>query len=522
MHEAFEPDYSFEPYLRSLSLNWFDDDELLGRLLARYAGPQGHDATELSSWGVRVAGRLRELAEASAESTGLPRILHRNAYGGRVDRVVLPPATHEALSEVAGRQSLGAPHGNRYAFYTKGYLYGQNGEAGVVCSLGCTDGMVRALEALGEGDVHRQAVERIRGSTPDAVWHGAQFVTEAQGGSDVPANRTEAVQDGGGWRLHGRKWFCSNVNADYFLVTARPRDRADLALFLVPAFTEESLPSDGGPGGGVVEPGGTPRGGPRNGHTVDRLKDKLGTRELATAEVTFTGAAAHPVGPLDRGLAHLVRYVLTPSRIYCVQNAASTLRQAERIAGAYTEFRTAFGRPVADFPLARERLEAIGRARRRALAAYFELIRLWEASTRDDEAALDFRVLLSLAKPVLTSTSTHLAREAMNLLGANGIEERFSPLPRLYRDAAIMEIWEGPHDVLLTQALRDLVRFDVDGREFVERVLGEGSEAGRLADDLRDLLQRTREGDEGATVPFRDLAPRLVGAWADGLLDLSA
>jgi alkylation response protein AidB-like acyl-CoA dehydrogenase len=232
------------------------------------------------------------------------------------------------------------------------------------------------------------------------------------------------------------------VNADYFLVTARPEGGpeggAGIGLFLVPAYLDE----------------GDWR---RNGHTVDRLKRKLGTRELATAEVTLDGAVAHPVGPLDRGLPNLLRYVLNTSRLYCVQSAASTLRQAERIAGAYTEFRTAFGRPVGEFPLASARLDEIRTARRRALAAYFGLLRLWE------EDSADFRILLSLAKPVLTGTSTRLAREAMTLLGGNGIEEGFSSLPRLYRDAVIMEIWEGPHDLLFTQAMRDLTRFDVDG-----------------------------------------------------------
>lgn len=515
-------DYSFEPFLRSLETNWFDDDDLLQRLLEHYADASSHDLRPLTRWGERVAGPLRELADLSAQTADLPRIDHYDGYGRRVDRIVLPDSTLHALGEVEGQERLGAVHGEPYVFYARGYLYGQNGEAGVVCSLGCTDGMVRVLEALGEGEEHGRAVDRIRGSTPERVWHGAQFVTEQQGGSDVPANRVEATREGDQWRIRGRKWFCSNINADYFLVTARTKAPTEgdpgIGLFLVPAYVEEDGRDDAV---GHAAAGLAPL---RNGYTIDRLKDKHGTRELATAEVTFQGAVAYPIGPLESGLSNLLRYVLTTSRFYCVQSAASTLRQAERIASAYADFRTAFGRRLTDFPLIRERLAEIRRARHRALACYFELLRLWQASENDVNDAADFRILLSLAKPVLTTTATRLAREALIVLGGNGIEERFSPLPRIYRDALIMEIWEGPHDLLFTQALRDLQRFGINGEEFLERVAGgeTAPDGGRMAEalgaELARLLAQASEGSGDATVTVRQLAPRIVEAFAQRAL----
>jgi len=123
-------------------------------------------------------------------------------------------------------------------------------------------------------------------------------------------------------------------------------------------------------------------------------------------------------------------------------------------------------------------------------------------------------VLLSLAKPVLTRRATRGLHEAMMLLGGNGIEERFSPLPRLWRDAAIMETWEGPHNVLFTQALRDLERLGIEPDGFLERVAG-GKGAG-LVDELAGLVERSR--DEDVTVPFARLAPRIVDAFADRVL----
>src|SRR6185369_12398660 len=139
--------------------------------------------------------------------------------------------------------------------------------------------------------------------------------------------------------------------------SARPRGAPagsrGVAIFLVPAHLNEGDAK-------------------RNGHTIDRLKDKLGTRELATAEVSFDGAIGWPIGPLDRGLANLVDHVLTTSRIACVLYAAATLRQCERIVGAYTRFRTAFGRPIGDYAPVRHSLGEITAARERALAVAFE------------------------------------------------------------------------------------------------------------------------------------------------------
>lgn len=564
-------EYSFRPFLDELETNWYRDDDLLRALLRTHAGdgggrggpvdggggPRGggvrgsgdgaaragggRDAAsgepgggipredELAAWGATVSGPLRELARESARPENRPRLRHHDAHDRRVDEILLPGSTRRALAEAEGAQGLGALHGDPFRFYARTYLCHQNGEAGVACSMACTDGLVRALEALGDRPEHERAVDRVRASDRDRVWHGAQFVTEIQGGSDVPANDVRARRDGDAWRLRGQKWFCSNVNADYYLVTARPEGAPEggegIGLFLVPARRD----------GEEV----------RNGHTVDRLKEKLGTRELATAEVTFDGAVAWPVGPLERGLPNLVRHVLVPSRFGCVISSAGFLRRAQRIVEAYTEFREAFGRPIGQYPLVRRSVEEIRRAREETLAAVFGLLALWErarggegggdrgryaagdgdaagdgedgpaagagGASRDAAAArVDFRVMLSLCKPVLTGRATRLLHEAMMLLGGNGIEEEFSPLPRLHRDAVIMEAWEGPHNVLLTQALRDLARFGVDPESFVGRLAD--AAPGALAGDLDQHLAAA--DDPATTIPFARWARRMVGAFA--------
>lgn len=505
------PDYRFDPYLDALSDDWYADDHLLQRLLDRHAATP--DRTRLTAWGPMVAGRLRSLAEESARPENAPRLRQRDAFDRRVDVIELPGSTLEALALVEGDARLGAVHGDPFVHYAMIYLLAQNGEAGVACSLACTDGLVRALDALGDRPEHAHAAAAVRGSSPDAYVHGAQFVTEIQGGSDVPANEARAVPDGATYRIYGQKWFCSNINADWFLVTARPDDsaggsggasgagEAPVGLFLVPAFSR-SAP------------------GVRNGYRIERLKDKLGTRELATAEVTFDGAVAWPLGAPDRGVGNLLRYVLTPSRFACVLFAAAALRRAERITAEYATFRTAFGRAIADYPLVARSLDRLTRAREEALGCAFELLRLWEAAEAGEyrsPEAVEFRILLSLAKPVLTTRATRRLHDAMMLLAGNGIEERFSPLPRLYRDSVIMETWEGPHNVLYTQALRDLLRFDIDAQSLVDRWTGGGRPD--LVGGLQTAMAAARgEAPGEGTVELADVAPALVSAVGDAVV----
>ncbi len=497
--------YTFDAFLERLETNWYDDDSILQRLLARYSGAVADDAgPELREWGALCAETLRQLAETSARVENRPYLRHVDAYNRRVDEVVLPESTRRALSIVEGQHRLGATHGNHYVFYAKGYLYSQNGEAGVGCSMACTDGMVRALDRLGDQPIHVKVAREVRESTFERYTHGAQFVTEIQGGSDAATNVLQARRDRERWTLHGKKWFCSNINADYFLVTGRPEDAAPggrgVGLFLVPAYRDEERPV-------------------RNGYTIDRLKDKLGTRELATAEVTFTGAEAYPVGPLDRGLANVVSWVLVTSRFACISSAAAYLRRAERIAAAYTGFRKAFGHKLSDFPLVREAVCEVRSARERSLASLFELLRMWEAADRSDSEtsteALDFRYMLSLCKPLLTLEATRLVHESIMLLGANGVEERFSPLPRLWRDAIILETWEGPHNVLFTQAWRDMKRYQVDPTAFVGRM------AGRARTDLAQELSQILSSETGpeATVPLARFGAKLVIAFGERILN---
>ncbi len=470
------PDYDFSPFLGSLGRDWYAEDDLLQRILARFA-PEAARASEplLHDFGGRVAGPYRELADVVERPEKLPYIVQRDAYGRRCDHVVLPPETLHMLSEMHGARLAGGELDD-FVRYAVLFMAAQNGEAGTLCSMACTDGLIRALRELGSDARSKRALEALLANTPERWVHGAQFVTEIQGGSDAATNAVRAgPAEGGLYRLFGEKWFCSNCTADYWLVTARPDGAPEghrgVALFVVPRLSEDGTP---------------------NGYAIERLKDKLGTRALPTAEIVFDGAQGWMLGPPDQGLKNMVAIVLVTSRIFNVLGSAGLLRGAARIVTAYAGFREAFGERIGQMPLVEDALERIQRESDLALAGAFETLDVWgrhepNGRTFGDIAA---RVHVSLAKAVSTRAAAQCIYEAMVLPAGNGIEERFSALPRLLRDAAIYETWEGPYTLLLMQALGDLVRFETRRREqaFFEAVWPGEELPSELVGTLREVL----------------------------------
>jgi len=331
---------------------------------------------------------------------------------------------------------------------------------------------------------------------------GAQYVTEIQGGSDIPTNRVEAVFEDGAWRLYGKKFFCSATHADYAVVTAKPAGSDQLALFIVPSWLAGDKARER-----------------RNHHTIDRLKDKMGTRELPTAEISFDGAIAFPAGPLDRGVANVVGIVLTRSRLIIGLNAAAFLTRAAREARKYAEFRTAFGRKIAEFPMLAGQLDELETAARRTTAASFRLYREFinvnDTAPHTEDAARDpggpgigeheirdarmrtfaVRQLIMLQKATAAADATTGLRLAMSIFGGHGVMEDFSSLPRLFRDAAVNELWEGPRNVLLSQLHRDFRRAAdwCSAGDFVAFILG-GAEPAVTAPLARDLAELTAVG----------------------------
>ena len=493
-------DYDFTPFRDALGTDWFADDPDLEALLIGAGLTDELGWKRLQNYGRFVASSALAGADASDRPDQLPTLKPHDAFGN-IDPmgVEVHPATKRVLA--AALRAGAAFEADERTRYGMAYLGTQVGEAGVLCPLACTDGLVRALEALDGGPASQAALDHIRTQAPGAPVHGAQFVTEAQGGSDVGTNSTRAVlQPDGSWRLTGHKWFCSNLWAQYWAVTARPEGAhpgtRGVALFMVPRVHE----------------------GAANGWHIERLKDKLGTRSLPTAEIRLEGAVAYALGPLDHGVGNMVGIVLTTSRFWCAICAAGLVRSAERVASAYAEFREAFGRPIAQYPLVAQTLEDLTNERRRLLAGALATLQAWQGQGADPRAQLRARVLIMLAKTVATQKCTQRIYDAMMVLAGNGIEERFSPLPRLLRDSIILETWEGAHGLLLSNSMKELQRGGAaeDPAAAVTMLLGPYAvdvDVAPLADALGSLL---REPDaRAAAVGFRDWAHTFYDAFGE-------
>ncbi len=486
-----EPAYNFDSYLQQQSGNWFESDAFLQACLETWVGSGWHDRAEsLGRLGGRLVDEYDPLARRAARPEHLPRLVPYDGYGRRVDTVQMAGETERLLQSFYDARPYRKP---TWELYTRMFLYAQLGEAGTLCSAVCTDGLVRALRALGETAVHRRMLDELENGA-----HGAQFITEIQGGCDVGRNvvRAEPQADGQSWRLYGQKWFCSNIIADHFAVTARPEDAPPggrgVALFVVPAWHESR----------------------RNGYRIDRLKEKLGTQNLPTAEVQFDGALAYSLGALDAGIANLLRYVISTSRFGCAIGAAGYLARIARDVELYADFREAFGQSIRRYPVIAREVEAIKQAARQLLAGCLRLWSLWdavEAGQADARAKTRLRIMMMLNKMVCSRRSSTMLHRALLIFGGNGIDLGFTPASVFLRDSIVNEIWEGPHSLMLANALRDLGRAvpSYPVTEFVADC-ARSADAPALAASLEEILKLA---DPARSLRFESWAEELVDAW---------
>ena len=375
------------------------------------------------------------------------------------------------------------------------YLTGQAGEAGHNCPLACNAGAIRTLTALGSPQQQERYLTRLLDPDFSTNFTASQFLTEVQGGSDVGANATRAEeQPDGSWRIYGEKWFCSNADADVFLMTARVADQGrgtrGLGLFLVP----RRLPD-----------------GSLNRFVIRRLKDKLGTRTMASGEMDFTGATAESLGPTDGAFQNIMRLVINTSRLYNAFGCAAHARRAWVVASTYAQHRRAFGRPIAGFADVTETLAWIRADAAASLASSLWLAQLAERDERGGLSAAEqafFRVAVNLNKTATAVLAHDAVSRGIEVLGGNGAIESFSVLPRLLRDNVVYENWEGTHNVLRAQVLRDCLRLKVHEGFF--DVLAERLGEDVVAPERKALAALSSMPPALMTLHFRRLAGRMA------------
>lgn len=476
--------------------NLYADDADFQAIIAHH-GLQGRE-DGLSAAGAAVAGPLDAAVRQNNLHHNLPRYAGWDGVGQYTAAVDHHPSWWTAGRLIYGTgimTAYGEPDAPHRYILSLFYLTAQAGEAGHNCPLACDAGAIRSLQALGTEDQKARFLDRLLDPDFDTNFTASQFLTEVQGGSDVGANAVEATQaDDGTWRIRGEKWFCSNADADVFLMTARVpeqgRGTRGLGLFLVPRVRED---------------------GSLNRFRIRRLKDKLGTRSMASGEMDFEGAVAEPLGPPDQGFHNVIRLVITTSRLYNAVGCGAHARRAWVVASTYAQHRRAFGQPIARFPEVAETLAWI-----RADAVACAAGSLWLAGMleRQDQGQLSreeegfFRMAVNLNK----MWTAHLAHDAVNrgieILGGNGAIESFSVLPRLLRDNVVYENWEGTHNVLRAQVLRDARRLGIHDGFFA--VLSEHLPAELIAPEAEAFAALLSADPSLAGLRFRRLAPRLA------------
>lgn len=405
---------------------------------------------QLKEFAVIVANQLEPIVMENNLDANLPKVEHYTPFGFRHDKVNHHPTYIEAGNLIYGSELMKYLLQAGQMKKTLGLflLSSHAGEAGHNCPIACSAGVMRILSKHSSLPQTQHYLDKLIKPSFADNYTGAQFLTEIQGGSDVGANATQAFQDASGqWRIKGEKWFCSNANADLILMTARFDETIagtkGLGLFLVPAKLENNQP---------------------NLYKIRRLKQKIGTRSMATGEIDFEGAVAYPMGNVADGIHLVMENVLHLSRVFNSFSVMGMARRAHQIASYYACNRQAFNQPVTDFPLVKEALALIRAENIAMMASIFYLAQCQDEQDRQQSRPrqLLLRTLANINKYYTAKRSVENIHHCLDILAGNGTIESFSSLPRLLRDCIVCENWEGTHFTLWMQTLKDIHKFAVD------------------------------------------------------------
>jgi alkylation response protein AidB-like acyl-CoA dehydrogenase len=440
--------------------NQYDDDRALQQYLARVMPPEVLADVEgsLREMGELAGGELyqKQLEDRLEE----PRLIQWDPWGNRIDRIEVSPLWREA-ERLAAEKGIVATayeqkHGalSRVHQFALVYLFGPSTDI-YSCPLAMTDGAARTLLDSGNRELAERAVPHLTSRDPATFWTSGQWMTESTGGSDVGRSETVARQDDDGtWRLHGRKWFTSATTSQMALTLGRPEGNGPggrgLALFYVETRDEQG----------------------RLRHIeVNRLKDKLGTRKVPTAELMLRGTPAIPVRGLDSGVRNITP-MLNITRTWNAVSSVCGMRRGIALARDYARRRVAFGASLSDKPLHLETLAGLQAELEGALQLAFWTVELL-GKVETGEASADESALLRLLTPITKLTTAKqavaVASEVLESFGGAGYVED-TGLPVLLRDAQVLPIWEGTTNVLSLDTLRALSR-DREALEILARSL---------------------------------------------------
>jgi acyl-CoA dehydrogenase len=458
--------------------NFYALDRGLRELLPLYLTPEDFRDLEqhFDRLGAMAGGRLDELARLADKH---PPVLNPRDRFGRdedwidyhssyreMETIAFSDFQFHAMSHRAGTLGMDRPL-PAVAKYALQYLFVQ-AEFGLMCPISVTDTSIHLIRRFASEALKDYLLPKMLSGDVATMWKGTQFMTERAGGSDVGAIETVARYQDGEWRLSGDKWFCSHADADVALLLARPEGAASgtcgLALFALPRRLKD---------------------GRRNAYRIVRLKDKLGTRSMASGEILLEGAVAYLVGEVSSGLKQMMEQV-NLSRLSHGVRAAAMMRRCVNEAMVCARSRQAFGKTIIEYPLLRRQLLKITLPAEQSLSMFlFAAHTMDRANAGEKDAETLLRILTPLLKFRACRDNIPVATGSMEVRGGNGYIEEWVHA-RLIRDAHVGVLWEGTSNI--------------NALDIITRAVGKSRAHGLLDAALGKLL------DQATTIPamFRD------------------
>ena len=425
--------------------NQYEDDRVLRSWLSRVLPEDVLRSIEESLFEMgRLAGAdLYELQ--LADRLNEPRLTQWDAWGNRIDEIELTPLWRLAERIAAEHGVVATAYEQKHGSFSRvhqcalAYLFTPSTDI-YSCPLAMTDGAARTLLSSGNQALIDRAVPHLITRDPSQFWTAGQWMTELTGGSDVGLSETVARQEDGIFRLYGRKWFTSAISSQMALTLARPEGNPGggrgLALFYVETRDEHGRP---------------------NNIEINRLKDKLGTRKVPTAELMLNGTPAQLVKGTTDGVRNITP-VLNVTRLWNGISAVALMRRGIALSVDYARKRFAFGAPLSEKPLHMDTLDGLQAEFEGAfhLAFYVaELTGRAETGEISEQDALLLRLLTPVMKLTTGKQAVAVASEVLESFGGAGYVED-TGLPVLLRDSQVLPIWEGTTNVLALDTLRAL------------------------------------------------------------------
>lgn len=426
-----------DPYKEIRGTNFFSTDKMLIDFLKEYdVAFYERNKQHLSDFGLWVGTEVDEEAEYS-DRYAEPRLEAFEKYGNKTNHIVFNPWYKKAHAETYQRGIIGRAYGKNpephLISFVMGYLLSHT-DISIHCPVTMTGAVAYVLNTLAPKAVKDKYLHQLIRMDGKAL-SGGTWATELHGGSDVGATTTLAKNSGHAFELTGLKWFTSNANSGLAVATARPDEGISgsrgLGLYLIPSHLGD---------------------GSENNYHIRRLKEKMGTRSLATGEIDLEGAFAEEVVPPPYGLKAMME-ALEYSRIHNTVGATVSHRRAFLEAMAWTEQREAFGHPILQYPMVQDELLKILFYLEASFALSFESASYFDKALADESNRPWLRLATALAKYQTAEWAVQATKDSMEIIGGNAYTNEF-PISRIMRDVYSLILWEGPANIQAIEVSR--------------------------------------------------------------------